>query len=216
MYVGRMVGLGQTPSGRNCLLYRVSSRSFPNRRSVKREDRVVVLPKLGFEAESLSNPYVSYTALRVSPMWAVASNGSQTDPIAEKLESGMAASHALALVLLGLDYEHDEYGTPRIAAIVPAIGNLGWLGVVSRAGLHVQQVELIAGAATYIATYGGLEIVDASRKLPVVVETAEEVAEWVVNGAGFKEFENPVTSVGAVALAHGFDYGSYDAPESLV
>ncbi|MBP5233383.1 MAG: IMP cyclohydrolase, partial [Planctomycetes bacterium] len=31
MYLGRMVAVGMTPSGKLSVMYRVSSRSFPNR-----------------------------------------------------------------------------------------------------------------------------------------------------------------------------------------
>ena len=44
MYIGRFVIVGQTPAGEWYLGYRVSSRSFPNRRIVVQEDRAVVLP----------------------------------------------------------------------------------------------------------------------------------------------------------------------------
>jgi IMP cyclohydrolase len=35
MYVGRIVAVGRTPAGRAAVMYRVSSRSFPNRRTVE-------------------------------------------------------------------------------------------------------------------------------------------------------------------------------------
>jgi len=48
---------------------------------------------------------------------AVVGNGSHVDPIAEKLELGYPARDALAEPLL-LDFEKDDYDTPRVAGIV--------------------------------------------------------------------------------------------------
>ena len=42
MYVGRIVAIGMTKDGRPCAMYRVSSRSFPNRRAVENNGNVFV------------------------------------------------------------------------------------------------------------------------------------------------------------------------------
>ncbi|HRI89586.1 MAG TPA: IMP cyclohydrolase, partial [Candidatus Hydrogenedentes bacterium] len=44
LYVGRIVAVGITPSGRVSAGYRVSSRSFPNRRAVERDNAVSIIP----------------------------------------------------------------------------------------------------------------------------------------------------------------------------
>ena len=51
------------------------------------------------------NPYIAYNCLRVAGRTVVASNGSQTDPIAEKIAAGMPLRDALATTLWVLDYE---------------------------------------------------------------------------------------------------------------
>jgi hypothetical protein len=48
----------------------------------------------------------------------IASNGSHTDPIAEKIAAGMTPRDALVLALMTMDYEKDDYNTPRIAGVV--------------------------------------------------------------------------------------------------
>lgn len=110
MYVGRFVvvapGIGA---------YRVSSRSFPNRRVTDRDGRLTVGPTP--DAPETDNPYVSYNCARAvrtptdEPL-AVVGNGSHVDPIAEKLELGYPARDALATPLLALDFEKDDYDTP--------------------------------------------------------------------------------------------------------
>ncbi|NLT61287.1 MAG: IMP cyclohydrolase, partial [Candidatus Hydrogenedentes bacterium] len=50
MYVGRIVSIAMTKDSRLCGVYRVSSRSFPNRTAVLRENRVSIVPKPGHEA----------------------------------------------------------------------------------------------------------------------------------------------------------------------
>ena len=108
MYIGRIVAVGRTPEGSNAAMYRVSSRSFPNRRIVRSGDQLAVIPREGCEADLAKNPYISYNCLRLAGDWAVATNGSQTDPIAEKIASGMPVRDAIALGLLALDFEHDS------------------------------------------------------------------------------------------------------------
>ena len=91
MYIGRIVAFGRTLDGKNAAMYRVSSRSFPNRQAVISKDRIAVVPRPGAESDLAKNPYISYNCLRVAGNgeWAVATNGSQTDPIAEKIDAGM-------------------------------------------------------------------------------------------------------------------------------
>jgi IMP cyclohydrolase len=122
-YLGRMVAFAVTLDGRPAALYRVSSRSFPNRVAAVSEDkrRVAILPAPGHEADAAKNPYIAYNCARLAGDVAVLSNGSHTDPAAEKIASGMPIRDALALALLALDYEKDDYSTPRIAAAIRGV-----------------------------------------------------------------------------------------------
>src|SRR6056297_2038707 len=146
MYVGRFVVVAPGIGG-----YRVSSRSFPNRRVRDRDGTLTVGPTA--DAPETDNPYVSYNCARAvetpadEPL-AVLGNGSHVDPIAEKLERGYPARDALASALLALDYEKDDYDTPRVAGVLDADGE-ATIATVRRDALLVERVD----EPTLVATY---------------------------------------------------------------
>jgi IMP cyclohydrolase len=96
MYVGRIVAVGMTRAGKAAAMYRVSSRSFPNREARLINGVVSIMPKAGFEDDLAKNPYIAYNCLRITGDIAVASNGSHTDPITEKISAGMSVRDAVA------------------------------------------------------------------------------------------------------------------------
>jgi IMP cyclohydrolase len=218
MYVGRIVAVGRNPQNRNAVLYRVSSRSFPNRRTVKTSRGLAVVPIEGHEKDIFKNPYIAYNAVRVAaspaegrPV-AVATNGSQTDPIAEKIASGMSIRDAMAESLLLLDYEKDDFNTPRIAVAVAAGADVGWAGIVRKDALLVRALPLAAGKAFYFATYEANEPrTDLASDFRAA--TAEEAARWAVDGGTFAELEKPVCSAAAIATDTGFDLAGYTVGE---
>ncbi|MFB6220721.1 MAG: IMP cyclohydrolase, partial [Halolamina sp.] len=57
MYLGRFLVVAP-----GLAAYRVSSRSFPNRKTVERDGAVTVLPTA--DADPTDNPYVSYNCVR--------------------------------------------------------------------------------------------------------------------------------------------------------
>lgn len=200
MYVGRFVvvapGIGA---------YRVSSRSFPNRRVLDRDGTLTVGPTP--DAPETDNPYVSYNCARAvrtptdEPL-AVVGNGSHVDPIAEKLELGYPARDALATPLLALDFEKDDYDTPRIAGVVGS--GSATIGVVRRDALLVEAVD----EPTIVATY------ETDSPEPYALEAAE--ADAPDAGAAATEllgadFEHPVCAAGATVDRDGvtlaFDNG---------
>ncbi|ESP87950.1 IMP cyclohydrolase [Candidatus Halobonum tyrrellensis] len=141
MYVGRFLVAGPGIGA-----YRVSSRSFPHRKVVRRgDDTLTVVPT--DEAEPTDNPYVSYNCARRAGDGVVVGNGSHVDPVTEKYESGYPARDALASSLLALDFEKDDYDTPRIAAVVT--DDAAYLGTVRRDALLVRQVDDPHLVATY-------------------------------------------------------------------
>jgi IMP cyclohydrolase len=151
MYVGRFLVVAPEVGA-----YRVSSRSFPNRRAVERDGAVTVEPTP--DAPPSDNPYISYNCLRRTDRGVVIGNGSHVDPIAEKLELGTPARDALAGPLAALDFEKDDYDTPRIAGVVgltgdPAVvdgdGPGAIVGTVRRDALLVERVT----EPTLVATY---------------------------------------------------------------
>ena len=208
MYVGRIVAAGRTRNGYNAVAYRVSSRSFPNRMAVDREGTMVIVPRPGFESDLPRSPYISYNALRLAGEWAVATNGSHTDPIVEKMNAGVPVRDAMALTLLAMDYEHDDFDTPRIAAAVPLRGDTGWMAIVRRDGLVVREVPLEDGVARYVATYEVNDVRD-DRSSAFDASTAAEAALFTVTGGAFAGFEKPVTSVAALANDGGFALGAH-------
>ena len=208
MYVGRIVAVGRTKSGRNAVMYRVSSRSFPNRQAVDNGGTLAIVPRPGAEADLQKSPYIAYNALRIANDWAVATNGSHTDPIAEKIAAGMPPRDALALCLSAMDYEHDDLSTPRIAALVPHAGDAAWLAIVRSDALVVKQVALASGRASYIATYEANDV-DEAQSSDFDAGTGAEAAAFIVSGGAFADLERPVTSAAAVATDGGFSLGTY-------
>jgi IMP cyclohydrolase len=210
VYVGRIVAVGKTSAGANAVMYRVSSRSFPNRTAIERAGKLVIIPRPGHEVDLVKNPYISYTCLCSAGSWAVASNGSQTDAIAEKIAAGVPARDALVTVLLALDYERDEYATPRIAAAVPLEGESAWLAIVRRDALVAREVQLERGRARYLATYGADDIREENTA-PFDAQDALSAARTILSGPGFRELERPVVAAIALAQPCGFALVALDA-----
>lgn len=208
MYLGRIVAVGRTRAGRNTVMYRVSSRSFPNREAVRSGDRVSVLPRAGFEDDLKRNPYITYNCLLFAGEYAVASNGSQTDPIAEKIAMGMPVRDAIALGLLAMDYEKDSLDTPRIVSVCHRTEPVGFLGIVRKDALLVRQFALTDGRAFYLSTYECNVPCDKQADGAFDAADAEAAAQYVVDGGVFAGFTNPVTSVAALADTTGFAIGT--------
>jgi IMP cyclohydrolase len=175
MYVGRFIvvapGIGA---------YRVSSRSFPYREIRDRNGTLTVGPTA--DAPETDNPYIAYNCLRTVEDRAVIGNGSHVDPITEKLELGYPSRDALAEALLALDYEKDDYDTPRIAGIIGT--DSAYIGTVRRDALLVRAVQ----EPTIVSTYER----DSPEPFAFDAETATEAAHTVYD----HEFEHPVCAAG--------------------
>lgn len=214
MYVGRIVSVGRTLDGRLCAAYRVSSRSFPNRTAVIGEKKVSIVPKEGYEGDVFKNPYIAYNCVRIVKNGdvAVATNGSQTDFIAEKIEDGMPARDAVVLASLILDYEKDAYNTPRISAVVDKHTGAGWLGVVRHDGLQVERIPLEFGRTWYVATYEE-NMINSNHCDDFQATSAEEACDYILGQGVFAERTNAVTGVAAMAADYGFDLFVKDVPQ---
>lgn len=212
MYVGRIVSVAETTDGRLCALYRVSSRSFPNRTAVISENKVSIIPKAGFESDVQKNPYIAYNCVRVvcDGEVAVATNGSQTDPIAEKMAMGMPARDALTLSSLALDFEKDSYNTPRISAVVDRVEGAGWLAIVRHDGIEVRKMPLKPGAFFYVATYEENHVTELQTG-DFEAASAAEACEFILSKGVFARRSNPVTAVAAMADGKAFDLFAVDA-----
>ena len=141
---------------------------------------------------------------------AVVTNGSQTDPIAEKIAAGMSPRDALALSLVALDYEKDDYNTPRVCAVADKRGEgAGYLGIVRDNALLVQQMPLKPGVFFYTATYEENTLCTAQGgEFPA--STLDEACDFILTGGVFAERTNPVTSVAAMATPEGFEFAAKD------
>ena len=203
MYVGRIVAIGLTHQGGASALYRVSSRSFPHRQAVIEEGKGAIIPKPGYEGDISKNPYIAYNCLRLVDHIAIATNGAQTDPVTEKIESGMNCRDALITSLFALDYEKDKYNTPRIAAIVDNNDKTGYLGIVRKDALLVRQFDLTPGQMFYVCTYEhnapSLHYTDTEFD----AATAEESCRYILYKGVFNSMEHAVTAGCATADKDG-------------
>lgn len=189
MYLGRILAVGSTESG-EFVAYRVSSRSFPNRTAKSFEDRVSIIPTEGNEKDVFKNPYIAYNSIRIVDETAVVSNGAHTDVIADKIASGMNYRDSIALSLLAMDYEKDDFNTPRIAGVTDFSGD-SYIGIITHEDLIVERVK--KGTCAYISTY--------EQTKPGIVEfkaeNAHEAAQFIMDQGKFSEFTNPVTAAAA-------------------
>ncbi len=198
MYIGRSVCLGRTPDGRNVAIYRISSRSFPDRTAKHDGDAVSIVAKPSASRSGTSNPYIFYNCARLLSDHTVVGNGTHTDVIAEKLSAGYPARDALTIALFSLDYERDEQNTPRIAAVIPREGPTGWLGSIRPDSIEIRELALESGSVAYVATYESIDISPA-RILPIADGDASSIAQAALDGPGFNDFENPVVAVAVLA-----------------
>ncbi len=191
MYLGRILAVGSNNEG-NFVAYRVSSRSFPNRMVKIFEDRAAIIPKEGHETDIFKNPYIAYNCIRIVDDIAVVSNGAHTDIIAEKIASGMNIRDSIALTLLTMDYEKDDFNTPRIAGATTLDGE-SYIGIVTHEGIIVEKVR--PAEACYISTYEHIK----PNYVEFICSDADDAAKFIYDGGKFEEFTNPVDSVAAFA-----------------
>ena len=196
MYTGRILSTGMNSDGKPFVAYRVSSRSFPNRQCLKFDDRAAVVPIEGFEKDIFKNTYIAYNCIRIERGMAIVSNGSQTDVIADKIALGMNMKDALAYSLLTMDYEKDDYNTPRIAAAVSSSSDEEdyscYIGIVNDKKILVEEVPY--GEAAFISTYGS----QVPDPVDFTAKTATDSAKFIFDEGTFADYEKPVTSSAAV------------------
>ena len=189
MHLGRIISIGSSKDGVYAS-YRVSSRSFPNRKSVVNNQKVAIIPTQGSEDDIYKNPYISYNCIDIIDDICVVTNGSHTDIIAGKIREGMNMKDAVALSLLTMDYEKDDYNTPRIGGAINTKGE-GYIGIVTHEGIEVKKVN--PGESFYVSTYEH----NTPREVDYTATNAKEATEFIFNGGIFSEFTHPVTSCAA-------------------
>ena len=204
MYVGRIVAVAKSQT--NCLvaMYRISSRSFPNRKTRLDSQAVAVVPKPGFEDDAHQNPFIAYNCLRIVQGFAVVGNGTHVNPIADEIASGVPVEEAISVVLPKMGYESDSYRTPRIVAVADRDSRLGTLGVIRHDGLFVRNVELDRGEAFYAATYEhnypGHDFHDSNFR----ASNANEACDYIIGGGVFSALEHPIAAACAYESDAGF------------
>lgn len=201
-YVGRIIGAGRTASGLFVVAYRVSSRSFPNRSALRHGDTIRIEPRQGSADAASESPYIAYECLLWNDRYAVASNGTQTRPIFERLKAGNTVRDALTTVLVGLDREFDALDTPRICAVADRVAGTLYIGSVSATALSITPIAVEPGQMAYVSTYGGPMPCREQTDIAFSATTAAETCRHLVGGSLFAAFEKPVC---AAALISGSD-----------
>lgn len=196
MYLGRIVSAGMNDEGSPFIAYRVSSRSFPNRMAKSFEDKAGIIPKEGYETDIFENAYIAYNCVKIVDNIAIVSNGSHTDVIADKISVGMNIRDAMALSLLTMDYEKDDYNTPRIAAAIKSNTDEdnyeGYIGIVTDEKILVKEIEY--GKAMFISTYE----CQSPKNVEFSAKDSKSAAKLIFDEGEFEKFTNPVASVGSV------------------
>jgi IMP cyclohydrolase len=117
---------------------------------------------------------------------------------------------ALALSHMALDYEKDDYNTPRISAVADTRDGGLWLAVVRDDGLNVRRYALEAGQHAYVTTYEENDL-SPSQSGDYDAGTADEACTFVLEKGIFAERTNPVTAVAAVWDGSAFSLAARDA-----
>jgi IMP cyclohydrolase len=190
MYVGRIIVVGKS-QGRSFVAYRVSSRSFPNRRAEIRGKSILVSPL--DPADLARNPYIAYNCIRAFDGVAVVANGTQADMILERVGDGLRPLDAISLSLVAFGYERDDLDTPRLAGAVK--GEKAWLGIAKRDEFRAKEFRLRDGDAFMAATYEKTEF----EPLSIGGESPEKIARAAYD----LSFERPVCAAAALFLPAG-------------
>jgi IMP cyclohydrolase len=126
----------------------------------------------------------------------IVSNGSHTDVIADKIAVGMNIKDAMALSLLAMDYEKDDYNTPRIAGAITSTDNEdsyeAYIGIVTDGKVLVEKLDY--GKAAFISTYE----CQSPEDVEFTALDSVSAAKLILNEGEFEKFTNPVTSVASV------------------
>ena len=111
---------------------------------------------------------------------------------------------AMVSTLSGLDYEHDEYKTPRIVAIVNKSSRICTLGIIRSDALIVKELILEKSEAYYLATYEHNEPDNKYRDTEFNVASAEEACDYILGKGIFRTLERPILAVCAIENDTGF------------
>src|SRR3989344_832349 len=88
MYLGRVVGMGQTYDGHNFLMYRLASREFPHRQIVEVGFSLYVEVDREFALENAGKDNLTYCCTTRARNYVVVGNGDHVDTIQNCLAGG--------------------------------------------------------------------------------------------------------------------------------
>lgn len=169
MYIGRAVIAGYTNEKKVFLGYILASMSFPERRARIDEESIKIEP---LKTADYNNPYITYNCMKkVEKDKAVVSNGIHTDVIANKLDSGYSGRDAIAISLFAMDYEKDEYNTPRIAACFD--NRSLYIGIIEKEKIIIDKVR--NDRCMLISTYNKTVPEEISIKRSTAKDIAKEL-----------------------------------------
>lgn len=208
MYVGRIVGVGRTPEGRQAVAYRISSRSFPNRAARQSGRSIQIVPHAGSLDAASDSPYIAYECIVWNDRFAVVSNGTHTRPVFERLKAGNTPRDAMLTVLAGLDREFDDHDTPRICGLLDIAEDRLWLGSVTAQSLCVTPVAVEPGQMAFITTYGFSTPSPDQLDRSFREADADRICEHVMKNSVFGQFEHPVCAAAAVMGENGVEVGT--------
>ncbi|WP_195909273.1 IMP cyclohydrolase [Microlunatus sp. Gsoil 973] len=172
-YPGRVIIVARTPTGLVCA-YAATGRSEASRQRRIRltgDGDLLVEPTVG----DASDPLRHYRAVRRTDRHFVLGNGSQVDPVADRI----AAGEVPAVALEDLEYEPDPpIYTPRITAVV-ADDDWVWLAAAHRGSaarasadtIVTRAGELAVGDGLLLSTYRGPVAEPVTNKVPVPITT---------------------------------------------
>ncbi len=203
VYVGRIVAIGKNPDNGLTALYRISSRSFPNRKIIVNNKEGLVIPKVGHEDDILKNPFISYQCLSVVNPYMVVGNGSHTEIVAVKLRNGMSIKDTLGSVLLSFDYEPDSLHTPRICGVVDMEKSFGYMGIVTDHSLSVMSYDLKPGKLFYVATYKMQSLDETQVDNCFNANAPEKACRYILSEGVFAKFSHPVAAISGVINSSG-------------
>jgi IMP cyclohydrolase len=195
MYVGRIVSIGKNKESNHAIMYRISSRSFPNRKVDISDNEASIVPLEGFESDLFKNRFISYNCIRMSDEYVVVANGSHTDYIFEKLQRGLSIRDSMISVLFGMDYEHDSLNTPRIVAVFNNNKKETYFGIIKEDGIWVQKILLKKGQAFYVATYEQEYFTNRYFDDAFNVSNESEACEYILSKGVFANLEKSILAV---------------------
>lgn len=173
-YPGRVIIVARTAAGLACA-YAATGRSEASRQRrirLTEDGDLLVEPTVG----DASDPLRHYRAVRRVEGHFVVGNGSQVDPVADRIYAGEVPSAALE----DLEYEPDPpIYTPRITAVVSDDDRV-WLAAAHRGSADRASADTIVtragalevGQGLLLSTYRGPVAEPVTNRIPVPVTTS--------------------------------------------